>query len=82
LSYSGDENDAVDPERSPRKGGSIRSRQNRSRNEVFTAALEEYLARHAPDVTEAINRAIAAMGDPHDEFAAAAARRVLEETEW
>jgi len=34
-------------------------RARRSRSEVFSAALREYMARHAPDeVTEAINRAV------------------------
>ena len=55
----------------------------RSRSEVFSAALREYIARHAPDeVTEAINRAIDQVGDQKDDFVATAARRVLEKTEW
>lgn len=58
-------------------------RAKRSRSEVFSAALREYIARHAPDeVTDAINRATDEIGGQHDEFVAAAARRVLEKTEW
>jgi len=58
-------------------------RARRSRSEVFSAALREYMARHAPDeVTEAINSAVDDIGDQTDEFVAAAARRVLEKTEW
>lgn len=58
-------------------------RAKRSRSEVFSAALKEYVARHAPDeVTDAINRACDEIGDQTDEFAAAASRRVLEKTEW
>jgi metal-responsive CopG/Arc/MetJ family transcriptional regulator len=58
-------------------------RAKRSRSEVFSAALREYIARHAPDeVTEAINRAVDEIGDQPDEFVAAASRRVLEKTEW
>ena len=58
-------------------------RSRRSRSEVFSAALKEYIARHAPDeVTDAINRAVDEIGDQRDEFVAAAARRVLEKTEW
>ena len=58
-------------------------RAKRSRSEVFSAALREYMARHAPDeVTDAINRAVDAIGDQHDDFVAAAARRILERTEW
>jgi hypothetical protein len=58
-------------------------RAKRSRSEVFSAALREYIARHAPDeVTEAINRAVDEIGDQGDEFVGAASRRVLEKTEW
>ena len=58
-------------------------RAKRSRSEVFSAALREYVARHAPDeVTEAINKACEKIGDQTDEFVAAASRRVLEKTEW
>jgi len=58
-------------------------RAKRSRSEVFSAALREYMARHAPDeVTEAINRAIDEIGDTHDDFVTAAAARVLVKTEW
>jgi len=55
----------------------------RSRSEIYSAALREYMARHAPDeVTEAINRAVDQIGDQKDEFVAAAARRILEKSEW
>ena len=58
-------------------------REGRSRSEVFSAALAEYVARHAPDeVTEAMNRVCAAVGDEQDGFARAAGRRVLANTEW
>lgn len=58
-------------------------RAKRSRSEVFSAALREYMARHSPDeVTDAINRALEDIGDQRDEFVTAAARRVLEKTEW
>jgi predicted transcriptional regulator len=58
-------------------------RAKRSRSEVFSAALREYVARHAPDeVTEAINRAYEQAGVGKDEFVARAARRVLAKTEW
>ena len=58
-------------------------RAGRSRSEVFAAALAEYVARHAPDeVTEAMNRVCAEVGDQQDPFVIAAGRRVLENTEW
>jgi metal-responsive CopG/Arc/MetJ family transcriptional regulator len=58
-------------------------RARRSRSEVFSAALQEYVARHAPDeVTEAMNRTCAEVGDRQDPFVGAAGRRVLAQTEW
>jgi metal-responsive CopG/Arc/MetJ family transcriptional regulator len=55
----------------------------RSRSEVYSAALRDYVARHAPDdVTEAMNRVCEAEGIQADKFVGAAARRVLERTEW
>jgi metal-responsive CopG/Arc/MetJ family transcriptional regulator len=58
-------------------------RAGRSRSEVFSAALREYVARHAPDeVTEAMDRVSAEVGGQQDAFGGAAARRVLARTEW
>ena len=58
-------------------------RSKRSRSELFSAALSEYVARHAPDeVTEAMNRVCDDVGDESDQFVAAAGRRVLERSEW
>lgn len=58
-------------------------RAGRSRSEVYSAALAEYVARHAPDeVTEAMNRVCAAVGDQQDAFVSAAGHSVLEKTEW
>jgi metal-responsive CopG/Arc/MetJ family transcriptional regulator len=61
----------------------------RSRSEVYSSALREYLARHGDDaVTEAMNRALAEVGDDDEEdaaeaaFVAAAARVVLANSEW
>jgi metal-responsive CopG/Arc/MetJ family transcriptional regulator len=58
-------------------------RARRSRSEVFSAALKDYVARHAPDeVTAAMDRVCAEVNGPPDAFVAAASRRVLERTEW
>ena len=58
-------------------------RARKSRSEVYSAALREYVARHAPDeVTEALDRVVANVGDADDRFVAEAARRILESTEW
>ncbi len=58
-------------------------RSKKSRSRLFSDALREYLARHAPDeVTEAMNRACAELGSVNDQFVSAAAQRILERTEW
>ena len=58
-------------------------RARRSRSEVFSAALREYVAHHTPDeITEAMDRVCAAVNDEHDGFVTTAAQRVLERTEW
>jgi hypothetical protein len=55
----------------------------RSRSEVYSRALAEYVARHAPDrVTEAMDRALAEVDEPADQFLRAAARRVLKRGDW
>ncbi len=58
-------------------------REKRSRSEVYSAALREYVARHAPDdVTEALDRVVAEVGEADDTFIRAASERVLRATEW
>lgn len=65
------------------KAERLARRAGRSRSDVFSAALAEYVARHAPDeVTEAMDRVCADVGDNEDTFVSAAGRRVLENTEW
>jgi hypothetical protein len=50
---------------------------------VYSAALREYVARHAPeDVTDAMNRVCAEIDTKPDRLVAAAGRRVLERSEW
>lgn len=56
---------------------------NKSRSEVYSLAITEYVARHSPErVTEAMNRVCADIGAENRDFLAAAARRTLENTEW
>ena len=58
-------------------------REGRSRSEVYSAAVREYVARHAPDeVAEALDHVVAEVGAEPDPFVAAAARRTLAQTEW
>ena len=54
----------------------------KSRSEVYSLALAEYVARHAPDrVTEAMDRVAAEVGAESNEFAAAV-RRILKRSSW
>ena len=65
------------------KADRLARRTKRSRSELFSAALSEYVARHAPDeVTEAMNRVCADVGDQSDAFVAAAGRQALQRSEW
>lgn len=58
-------------------------RTKKSRSRLFSDALREYVARHAPEaVTEAMDRVIAEVGGAPDRFVSKAARRALERTEW
>jgi metal-responsive CopG/Arc/MetJ family transcriptional regulator len=58
-------------------------RTKRSRSRLFSDALREYLARHAPDeVTETMNNVWAEIGADQDEFVSSAAHRILERSEW
>lgn len=57
----------------------------RSRSEVYSAALREYVARHEPDaVTDALNRVMDALGEEgsRDAFVRESARQALESSEW
>ena len=55
----------------------------KSRSQLFSDALREYVARHAPDeVTEAMDRVCKDVGRSTDEFVSSAARRILEKSEW
>jgi len=58
-------------------------RMKRSRSEVYSRALAEYVARHAPDrVTEAMDRVLTEIGEQPDQFVRAASRRVLKRSDW
>lgn len=66
-----------------RKAERLARRAGRSRSEVYSAALVEYVARHAPDeVTAAMDRVCDAIGGESDGLAATASRRVPENVEW
>ena len=58
-------------------------RMKRPRSEIYSRALAEYVARHAPDrVTETMNRTLAEINERADDFSRTASRRVLERSHW
>ena len=59
-------------------------RMKKSRSQLYGEAISEYLTRHVPDeVTAAMNRVVEQLQEPTiDPFVTAAARRVLERSEW
>jgi metal-responsive CopG/Arc/MetJ family transcriptional regulator len=58
-------------------------RTKKSRSRLFSDAIKEYVERHAPEeITDAMNRVCAELGNTRDEFVSSAARRVLERSEW
>jgi metal-responsive CopG/Arc/MetJ family transcriptional regulator len=60
----------------------LAKRMKRSRSEIFSRVLAEYIARHIPDrVTEAMNRTLAELDEPTGPFTLAAGSRSLRRTE-
>ena len=58
-------------------------RERRSRSEIYSTAVREYVARHAPDeITDAVDRVVTVVGISPDPFVSRAAERVLRESEW
>jgi metal-responsive CopG/Arc/MetJ family transcriptional regulator len=63
-------------ERYARKAGKTRS-------QLYSEALRQYLLHHAPDaVTQAMDEAIAMIDQREDTFAQAASRRMLRRESW
>lgn len=58
-------------------------RTRKSRSQLYADALVEYLARHAPEeATEAMNLVVDRLEQSMDTFAASAASRRLQQSEW
>ena len=58
-------------------------RLKKSRSELYREAVAEYVARHEPEaISEALNRLAAEIDTRPDTLTIAAARRVLERSEW
>jgi len=66
-----------------KKAERLARRMKKSRSELFSNALTEYVARHAPDhVTETMDQVCAEIDPEPDPFISATSRRVLERSEW
>ena len=58
-------------------------RMRKSRSQLYKHALTEYVARHTPDqVTEAMDRVCAKLGQPTDSFVSTASRCIFERSAW
>ncbi|MBZ0169428.1 Antitoxin MazE6 [Candidatus Methylomirabilis lanthanidiphila] len=62
----------------------LAKRARMSRSRLFSEALREYVARHAPEeVTEAMDRVCGELGEAAtDEFTVEAGRQILAHSEW
>ena len=61
----------------------LAKRLKKSRSQLYSHALREFVARHADDrVTETLDEVVAAAGEDRNTFAPAAARRTLTRVEW
>jgi metal-responsive CopG/Arc/MetJ family transcriptional regulator len=63
---------------------SLARRLNTSRSELYSRALVEFVAQHAPEpLTERMNQAVTEIGGEQvSMFQSEAARRVFKRTEW
>ena len=56
---------------------------NKSRSQLYSEAVQEYVAKHSPDdVTETLNRVCADVGTEDDCLASDASPRTLKRTDW
>ncbi len=61
----------------------LAKRLKRSRSEIYSRALGEFIGTHAPDrVTERMNDVVKDMEIEPEAFSVAAARQILKKTEW
>ncbi len=67
------------------KADALAKASGRSRSEIYSTALREYVARHSPEeLTDAVNRAVEQLGGDValDQFTRSASRLALNEGEW
>jgi predicted transcriptional regulator len=61
----------------------LAERLGKSRSQLYTEALIEFMNRHDPDtVTERLNEVWDSISEPVDRFVSKTSRRILEEVEW
>jgi metal-responsive CopG/Arc/MetJ family transcriptional regulator len=71
------------PDRAFAEADRLARRLGKSRSQLYTEAVNEYVARHDPEtITEDMNRVCAELDSKPDPAVAAAARRILERSEW
>jgi predicted transcriptional regulator len=71
------------PDRVFRDAERLAARLKKSRSQMYSEAVAEYVARHEPDlVTEQINAVCEEVDTRPDPFLSEAARRILERTDW
>ncbi len=64
-----------------REAERLARRTRKSRNQFYSEAVNEYVARHAEEVTEAVNQVCEQVGDETDPFLSLAARLILARSE-
>jgi predicted transcriptional regulator len=65
------------------KAEHLAHRMKKSRSQLFSNALEEYVDRHSSDrITEALDKTWAEVNAGTDPFVSEAAHRILENNEW
>jgi metal-responsive CopG/Arc/MetJ family transcriptional regulator len=61
----------------------LAARLGKSRSQLYSEAMAEYLTRHDPEtVTERMDRALNAIAEPEDPFVTETTRSILEKVEW
>ena len=61
----------------------LAQRMKKSRNQIYSEAMAEYVARHEPDtITDQINAVCDEVDTQPDSFVSEAARRVLAAADW
>jgi predicted transcriptional regulator len=70
------------PDRVFRDAERLAERLKKSRSQMYSEAVAEYVARHEPALTAQIDAVCDEVDTRPDPFLAEAARRILQRTEW